>query len=152
MRQADEAVCERLARSSTGELFFADRFPEGFDDFDRIASDLLDRQFEVFCPQAQARLEGEGGIVADEVHLGVVEERVLVQVRRADREPGVVDDPDLRMDVNRVCVGRRAGIDGAGEDPAGVGVGFDQLAEHSARVVAAAAWLRRQQHDDAEVR
>ena len=42
------------------------------------------------------------GSQVDDVHLAVVEQRVGVEVRRADRQPAVVDDPDLRVDVEAV--------------------------------------------------
>ena len=56
---------------------------------------------EVLLPQPQARVAGELGVARDDIDLGVVEQRVLVEVGGADREPGVVDDADLRVDVER---------------------------------------------------
>ena len=51
-----------------------------------------------------------------DVDLGVVEERVGVEVRRADRQPAVVDDADLGVDVEPVD--RRAGhrVDRRGQE------------------------------------
>ena len=57
---------------------------------------------EVLGPQPQPRGAGELGVVGDDVHLGVVEQRVRVEVRRADRQPAVVDDPDLRVHVQTI--------------------------------------------------
>ena len=119
---------------------------------DRVGWDLVDRQFEMFRPEAQPRLPGELGVVADDVHLGVVEERVLVQVGGAEGEPVVVDDPDLCVDVDGIGEAARARVEGAGEEPAGVVVGFDQVAEDAARVVGAAARLRGEQQQKPEVR
>ena len=59
------------------------------------------RRLEVLRPQAQARLASEGGLAADDVHLGVVEQGVVVEIRRTDGDPGVVDDPNLGMHVQR---------------------------------------------------
>ena len=57
-------------------------------------------------PEPQPGLAREG-VACHDVHLGVVEERVLVEVGRPNRQPGVVDDPDLGVNVQR-----------AGEPPA----------------------------------
>ena len=97
----------------------------------------------MFRPEPKACFGGEPGVVGDEVHLGVVEERVLVQVGGAEGEPGVVDDSDLGMDVDRIGVRAGARVERAGEDPAGVGVCFDQLGEHAPGVVAAGVRLGR---------
>ena len=67
------------------------------------------------------------GVAADDVHLGVVEERVLVEVRGADREPRVVDDAHLRVDVDGVAERAVARVDRAREQPPGAAVGLDQL-------------------------
>jgi len=40
-------------------------------------------------------------VASHDVHLRVVEERVLVEVGRPDGQPGVVDDPDLGVNVQR---------------------------------------------------
>ena len=58
-------------------------------------------------PEPQPGLACDGGIARHDVHLGVVEERVLVEVGRPNGQPGVVDDPDLGVNVQR-----------AGEPPA----------------------------------
>src|SRR5262249_11846482 len=68
-------------------------------------------------------------------HLGVAEERVLVQVGRADREPAVVDDADLRVDIHRLP---GAGLEErAGDEPSGAVVRVDQQPELAARVLPA---------------
>jgi hypothetical protein len=60
------------------ELVFGDWVQEVVDRLDRIGRDLFDRELEVFSPEAQACLAGELGVVADDIHFGVVEERVFV--------------------------------------------------------------------------
>ena len=65
-------------------------------------------------------------VVGDDVHLGVVQEGVGVQVGGADGEPAVVDDPDLGVDVDDVAQLCFAGVDGAGEEALVVAVGCDQ--------------------------
>src|SRR4029079_15749785 len=76
---------------------------------------------------------------------------VLVQVRGTDRQPGVVDNRGLRMDVD----GRAARLEQRAREetilvPAFLGRG-DEDAELSARVVAAVVRIRRKQNDGAEV-
>ena len=66
-------------------------------------------------PKALPCRPGQLRLAADEVDLAVVEERVLVQVRRADRQPAVVNDPDLRVDVDRLPDGAVSGVERAGE-------------------------------------
>ena len=67
---------ERLTRSPPRELVLAHRYPELIDHLDGVAAQLLKRELEMFCPEAQSRLPGEVAVVADKVHLGVVEQRV----------------------------------------------------------------------------
>ena len=69
-----------MAVVSALELVFADWVPEVVDRLDRIGGDLFDRELEVFCPEAKPCLTGELGVVADNVHFGVVEERALVEI------------------------------------------------------------------------
>ena len=66
---------------------------------------------EVLGPQPQAGVAGERRVAGDDVDLGVVEQRVLVEVGGADREPRVVDDADLGVHVERAgaLAGARAG-------------------------------------------
>ena len=59
------------------------------------------RLLEVLLPELQPRGAGERRVAGHDVDLGVVEQRVLVEVGGADGEPGVVDDPDLGVDVER---------------------------------------------------
>ena len=102
-------------------------------------------------PEPKSRAPGQLGIVGDEVHLGVVEERVLVEVRGADRQPAIVDDPDLGVDVDRIGPQPRAGEDRRGEDPSRPGVRLEQLAEDAARVVDAGIGFHGQEDEDPEV-
>ena len=64
----------------------------------------------VLGPQPQPCVAREGGVAGHDVHLGVVEERVFVEVGRPDRQPGVVHDADLGVDVQRA--GERAASGG----------------------------------------
>jgi hypothetical protein len=110
------------------------------------------RRLEVLRPQANAGRPRQVWIAGDEVHFGVVEQRVVVQVGRTDREPVVVDDADLGVHVHR----RRgdagaACVDRAGQKVAAVAVGFGQHAELTLGVVFAAVGSRGQQRDQAKV-
>ena len=87
----------------------------------------------------------EVGIERDDVHLRVVEERVRVQVRRADGEPAVVDDPDLRVDVHRVAEVPRPRVDRAGEEARRLVRGMDERRDLAARDVGAVVRARGQQ-------
>ena len=69
---------EWLAVVAAVELFGADRLPVVVDGFGWIVWELVEWEFEVFCPESTACAGGEFGVVGDDVHLGVVEERVLV--------------------------------------------------------------------------
>ena len=96
-------MSERLVPISAIELLLGDRKPALVDEHGRLASTyLVERELEVLGPEALASRASQLGLAADEVDLAVVEERVLVQVRRADRQPAVVDDPDLGVDVDRL--------------------------------------------------
>jgi len=59
---------------------------------------------EVFGPQAQPRAAHEVWVGEHHVCLGVIEERVGVEIGRADSEPAVVHDPHLRMYVGAWAV------------------------------------------------
>ena len=89
---------------------------------------------------------------SDDVHLGVVEERVLVEVRRADGHPGVVDDSDLRVDVHGVPAGLKERAREKALLAAALLRRVDEHAELPARVVLAVVRIRRQHDDDPEVR
>ena len=116
--------------------------------FPAISSSLA---LEVLGPQPQPRRAGDLLVVGDDVHLGVVEERVGVEVGRADREPAVVDDADLGVDVDDVAQLSLPRVDGAGEEAVVALVGVDQRGHLPARDVGAVVGARRQEHDDAEV-
>ena len=57
---------------------------------------------QVLGPQPHPRVARQLGVVGDDAHLGVVEQRVGVEVRRADDQPAVVDDRHLGVDVDRI--------------------------------------------------
>ena len=99
---------ERQPRVTPFELLLADRLPQLVDRLHRIVRDLRLAEFEM-SDQRRSGFPREPRIVGDDVHLGVVEQRVLVQVRRAQREPVVVDDRDLRVDVDGIGDVARAG-------------------------------------------
>src|SRR5205823_7700245 len=82
--EANEAVRQRLSETAPLELLLRDRLPALLDELKRLAGDRSSRQLEMLGPQPLPRLAGDGLVAGDEVQLGVVEERVLVQVRRAD--------------------------------------------------------------------
>src|ERR1035437_10605392 len=63
---------------------------------------------------------------SDLVDLGVVEQRVLVEIRRSEREPCVIDDAHLRMDIHR----RPAAI-GWADGPCKQTFGAIRLPEHT---------------------
>jgi hypothetical protein len=73
-------VRERLTRRPTRELLLAHRFPVALDELHGIPFDVGQWQLELLRPEAQTRLAGDVGIVRHDIHLRVVEERVLVQV------------------------------------------------------------------------
>jgi hypothetical protein len=133
------------------ELLTRDRLPEAIHDLIRRRGEVGLVELEVLGPQAHACLADDVGVAADDVHLGVIEERVPVEVRGADREPRVVDDAHLRVDIDGVAERAVARVDRAREQPPGAVVGFDQLGQHSARVVGAGVRLRREQQHEPEV-
>ena len=97
-------MSERLAGVAALELFLADGFPELVDRLRRVGVGVSSIGSSRCSAQSRKpRLPGEVGVVGDEVHLGVVEERVLVQVGGAESEPGVVDDRDLCVDVDGIA-------------------------------------------------
>ena len=69
-------------------------------------------------PTAGSACRARARVAGHDVHLAVVEERVGVEVRRADRQPAVVDDADLGVDVEAVDRPPRARRDRRGEEAA----------------------------------
>jgi len=102
----------------------------------------------VLAPELFADASRQGRVVGDQVHLGVVEQRVLVEVRGADAEPAVVDDADLRVDVNLLGV---PGLIERAREQTLVAVRVGEHAELAARVVLAVVRLARKQDDQAEL-
>src|SRR5207248_1539495 len=78
--------------------------PQVVDHTARIAAELRRRTLEMLRPETGPGGANERLVAKDDVHLGVVEERMLVQVGRADGQPGVVDDPNLRVHVHGLSV------------------------------------------------
>ena len=77
-------------------------------------------------PETEPRVTCEGLVVYDDIDLGVVEERVFVEIGGPDGQPAVVHDRDLRVHVDRIAQLARACIDGAGEEPRIVVVGLNE--------------------------
>jgi hypothetical protein len=73
---------------------------------------------------------------------------VRVEVRGAEREPAVVDDPDLRVHVHAVAGVARARSDRRGEEAPLLAVGFSEEGELPAAVVLSGVGLARQHDDD----
>ena len=70
----------RFAAASALELLAGDRAPHPIDEPGRLAGDLLDRALEMLRPEAQSGLARDPRVAGHDVHLGVGEERVLVEV------------------------------------------------------------------------
>src|SRR5438067_2198067 len=107
----------RLSALTTFQLFTRDGSPKLVDDSRGLASHVLDRALQVLRPELQANFASELTVTCHQVHLGVVEQRVLVKVRRSHRQPDIIDDPDLSVYIERPgsCAG--AGGDGHREEP-----------------------------------
>src|SRR5439155_12180329 len=86
-----QAMRSRISAPATLELLGGDRAPQLIHDARGLTGHIVERALQVLGPQAQANIAGKALVAAHEVHLGVVEQRVLVEVGRADREPGIVD-------------------------------------------------------------
>jgi hypothetical protein len=136
VRQEPEAVVRGVLRG---------RAPQLVDHARRVTVDVL--AAEVLAPESQAGGAHDVLVAGDHASLGVVEERVLVEVRGPDRQPAVVDNPELRVHVDRL--GPPGLVERAGEE-ALVVVGRDEDAELPARVVVAVVGARRQDDHHAE--
>ena len=106
---------------------------------------------QMLAPQPQAGRAGDRLVVRDDVHLGVVQKRVGIEVRGADGQPAVVDDPHLGVDVDDVAQRPLAGVHGAGEEAVVALVRLDQRRHLPARDVRPVVRARREQDDDPEV-
>ncbi len=102
-------------------------------------------------PQPHPRCPCKLGVAGHHVHLGVVEERVLVEVRGAERQPTIVDDCDLRVDVDRAGAELAERAQRAGENSPCTVVCFDQIRQVAARVVAPVVRIRGQHYQKPEV-
>ena len=122
------------------------------DQLDRVdVLDLLGRELEVLGPQPDPSRPRDALVERDDVHLGVVEERVRVQVRRPEREPAVVDDPDLRVHVHGIAQVALARVDRAREEAGRLVRRVDERGDLSARDVRAVVRSCGQEDEDAEV-
>src|SRR3989442_7928717 len=143
---------ERLAAIPAIELLFGDREPAFGDELARLAPPhVFDRELEVLGPQPLPRRSRKLGLAADEVELAVVEQGVLVQVGGADRQPAIIDDPDLRVDVDQLPALAAPSVERTREESAGASIRVDEHADLSAAVVVAACGMRGQDGDDSEV-
>src|SRR5579862_7909609 len=89
-----------LATLAALELLTGRRPPDLIDHPRGIAVDLGDRTPVVLGPKSQAGLPGELTVVGHDVGLGVVVQPAGVEVGRADRQPAVVDDRHLGVDID----------------------------------------------------
>ena len=134
------------------ELLGGDRAPALVDHGLRlIVGDRLHVDLEVLRPQPQPRLASEIRVVGDDVHLGVVEQRVGVEVGRADGEPAVVDDPDLGVHVQGIVAVAAARADRGREEAPGAVIGCRQLRQLAERVVVAVVGAPGKQDHQPEV-
>jgi len=124
------------------QLLGGDRAPQLVEDGGRVPADLALGSLEVLRPQPQPRRACNLLVVGDDVHLGVVEQRVGVEVGRSDREPAVVHDADLGVDVDDVQQLLLARIHRAGEEAVVALVGLDQGRHLPARDVGAVVGAR----------
>jgi hypothetical protein len=74
-------VGQRLTAVPTLALLGRDRTPELIDDRARVARYLVDVAFEMAGPESQSSVARERRVAADDVDLGVVKERVRIEVR-----------------------------------------------------------------------
>ena len=74
-----------------------------------------------------------------------------VQVRRADGEPAVVDDPDLGVDVDRIAELPGSRVDRASEEACGLVGCVNECRDLSARDVGAVVGTRRQEDEQPEL-
>ena len=144
-------MCRRQARLPTRVLLFGDRLPEPVDDVYRVARKIPLGSLQVFCPQPLPRGPGELTIAGHDVHFAVVEERVLVEVRRAERQPAIVDDPDLRVDVHRARPELVEGAQRTCQEAAGAVVRFDEVCQLATRVVASVVRICGQEQYEPEL-
>src|SRR5215207_5579 len=142
-RQLAEAVRARLSAVAPLALPPGDRDPETIDDVGRISGDLVLRQAQVLAPEAQPRAARERGVADLDVDLRVVEERMRVEVGRADRQPPVVDDADLRVDVEAVDGRPGHRVDRRGEEAPAPLVRIGEMRQHPPRVLLAVVRLGR---------
>src|SRR6185437_12257357 len=149
--QLDEAMCQRRAMLLTCALLSADRPPEGVDDLGWVTADRVDRTLEVLRPKTQANLFHDTWILSYEVQLCVVEERMLVEIRGAQGEPTIVDDRELRVDVDRRTPVAGPSVERARQQSFCTRVRSNQLGQNTTRVVGTGVGSRGENHEHAEV-
>ena len=88
-------------------------------------------------PEAEPGIPRHTLVERDDVHLRVVEQRALVEVRRADGQPAIVDDADLRVHVHGVAQASLTGVDRAREEACVAVVGMDEGGNLAARHIGA---------------
>ena len=105
------------------------------------------------CSAHSSRREdpGERRVEGHDVELAVVEQRVLVQVGRADRQPPVVDDRRASNARRSDPAARRGGRRSCTRESARLLVSVDQGGNLAARHVCAVVGSGGEQGDDAEV-
>ena len=76
---------------------------------------------------------------------------MLVQVRRADRQPAIVDDPDLRVNIDRLRPVRCPRVEGARQETAGPAICLHEHPDLTVTFIVAAVGMRGQNDHDPEL-
>jgi hypothetical protein len=108
------------------QLLGGDRPPEFIDEGRRTTAEPRLVVLEVLGPEADSGLAHKPFVVNDDVLFGVLQQRVRVEVRRADGQPAIIDDADLCMNVDDVAQLPFPGVDGAREEAIVAVIRFDQ--------------------------
>src|ERR1700730_16145387 len=103
----------------------------------------------MLTPQLFADASRERRVVGDDIDLRVVEERVLIEIRGSDREPLVIDDSHLCMDVDAGSL-PPCGPNGAKEQSVLTVSGFEN-SELAARIVVTVVRPSRQYENEPEL-
>src|SRR5437764_1189051 len=141
----------RYAGTGPAQLLLRNRLPDRVDDSGRVAVDLGYIPFQMLRPQPQAGTSSQLWVKSQDVDLGVVEQGMLIEVRRSDGEPSVIDDADLGAYVERIGPPAGMSTHGGGQQAPGGIIGVQQAAELTTGGICAAAGSGRQHQDHPEV-
>src|SRR3954468_9579609 len=111
----------------------------------------LERRFvvlQMLAPELQSRRSRELRVAGYEGCFRVVEERVLIEIGRPDRQPTVVDDSDFCVNVDLATSAR---LEERAREEAVVAIRIDQHAELSTCVVCAVVGAGGEKDDDEEI-